>query len=230
MTVLETQHLYKRFLGKEAVKDVSIRLEAGKVYGLLGQNGSGKSTFMKMVAGLCCKTEGDIKVMNKGLGKGSKKLVAYMPTEKYIYDYMNIQMVGRYYEDFYEDFSYRSYEELISYMDLDMSMKAIELSSGMLAKLKIAATLSRDASLYMLDEPLNGIDLIARDLIMSAIVKKANKDNTVLISSHLVDVMEDILDEVIFIKDGAIILEGPVEAIRHRQGQSIVEIYKEVYA
>ncbi len=143
---------------------------------------------------------------------------------------MKIKTVRSYFADFFEDFDVKRFDELIKYMQLDMNLKVSALSSGMASKLKIAATLARKANLYMLDEPLNGIDLVAREKILTAIVQCSNDDNTILISSHLVDEMEKILDNVILLKDGEVVLKGEAEKVRQEQGKSIVELYKEVYA
>lgn len=230
MAYLETQNLSKHFGGVKAVDGASVTLEKGKIYGLLGPNGSGKSTFMKLAAGLLHKTNGEILANGKKLDISSKAEIAYMPTEPYFYDYMKISTVGKFHEDFYSDFDPAEYERLVGHMGLEMDMKLSSLSSGMAAKLKLAAAMARDARLFMLDEPLNGIDLVARDLIMGAIIKKADEDNIMLLSSHLIDVLENILDEVIFIKKGKIVLKGGAEAVREESGKSIVDLYKEVFA
>ena len=138
---------------------------------------------------------------------------------------MKISAVGKFHEDFYPDFDPSEYEKLIDHMGLEMDMKVSALSSGMAAKLKLAAAMARDASLFMLDEPLNGIDLVARDLIMGAVIKKAGENNIMLLSSHLIDVLENILDEVIFIKNGAVVLSGDAETVRVENGKSIVDLY-----
>ena len=229
MEYLKTESLCKNFGQVKAVKDASITLEKGKIYGLLGPNGSGKSTFMKLAAGLLHKNSGEIYVNGQKLDISSKNEIAYMPTEPYYYDYMKISTVGEFYNDFYEDFDEAEYERLIAHMGLTMDMKVKALSSGMAAKLKLAASMARDASLFMLDEPLNGIDLVARDLIMSTVIKKAGDDNIMLLSSHLIDVMENILDEVIFIKNGEIVLSGDAESVREEHSKSIVDLYKEVF-
>lgn len=230
MEFLKTTDLSKKFLSKKAVDEASITLQTGKIYGLLGPNGSGKSTLMKMIAGLFHPTNGSIEVMGEKLGISAKSDIAFMPTEPYFYSYMKVKTVGEYHMDFYDDFKLDVYEQLIDEMQLDMNMKVSALSSGMSAKLKLAATMSRDAKLFMLDEPLNGIDLVARDLIMSTIIKKANEKNIMLISSHLIDVLENILDDVLFIKQGKIVLDGTAEQIREENNKSIVDIYKEVFA
>lgn len=230
MEYVVTHNLTKRFSHVRAVDDATITLESGKVYGLLGPNGSGKSTFMKMVAGLFHPSKGKIEVMGKPLSYRSKKYVSFMSTEQYFYDYMTVEMVGRFHRDFYEDFDEAEYARLVREMQLDMDMKVKSLSSGMAAKLKVAAAMARNARVFMLDEPLNGIDLVARDAVLSAIIQKADADNCLLISSHLIDAMENILDEVIFIKEGQIVLCGNAENIRESRGKSIVDLYKEVFA
>lgn len=228
--MVEAKLVGKRYLGKQAVKDVSMVWEKGRIYALLGPNGSGKTTFMKMVAGLVKPTAGELYYDNKKIGVESKKKVAYMSTEPFFYSYMTVKHVGKYYADFFEDFSMERYEELIARMDLKMTDKAKELSSGLAAKLKIAATLARDAQLYMLDEPLNGIDIIARENIIQTIVEAAGENKTIVISSHLVDELEPIVDSVVFMKQGGVILSGDAEEIRTEHGKSIVDLYKEVYA
>ena len=221
MEILKTEKLSKSFIGNHAVKNINLTLEAGKVYGLLGPNGSGKSTLMKMIAGLCHPTTGDIEVMGEKRSNTSKNIVAYMPTELHFYDFMTIKSAGQYYKDFYPDFNNDTYSELIDFMGLKMSMKTATLSSGMRSKLKIAITMSRDSYLTMLDEPLNGVDIIARDKIVDSITCKRNSQNTMVISSHLVDEVEKIIDEVIFIKDGSIIEQG--------SAVNCVERYREIY-
>lgn len=228
--MVEANKVGKKYMRRWALKDVDLVLEKGKIYALLGPNGSGKTTFMKMVAGLIKPTTGDVTFNNGPIGVESKKHVAYMSTEPFFYAYMTVKEVGRYFADFFEDFSVEKYEELIKRMDLHMEDKAKELSSGQAAKLKIAATMARDAQLYMLDEPLNGIDIIAREQILKAIVEVAGEDKTLVISSHLVDELEAIVDSVVFLKQGSLVLAGDAEEVRIERGKSIVELYKEVYA
>jgi ABC-2 type transport system ATP-binding protein len=228
--LLQSRELAKKYFSKTAVKDISVTIEAGRIYAILGPNGSGKTTFMKMAAGLVKPTSGIITYNGEPIGVESKKKVAYMSTEPFFYSYMTVADVGKYYSDFFEDFDSRRYEELLSRMELGMTDKAKSMSSGMAAKLKIAATLARKAELYMLDEPLNGIDIIARDKIITTILEVAREDATIMISSHLVDELEKIIDHAIFIKNGSVVLQGEAESLREEQGKSIVEIYKEIYA
>ncbi|MGB8452927.1 MAG: ABC transporter ATP-binding protein [Anaerocolumna sp.] len=228
--MLQCNDLVKKYITKTAVNGISFEVEKGKIYALLGPNGSGKTTLMKIIAGLVKPTSGTIAYNGNPIGVESKKKVAYMSTEPFFYNYMSVEDVGKYYKDFFEDFDLKRYEELIDRMELGMKDKAKTLSSGLAAKLKIAATLARKAELYMLDEPLNGIDIIAREKILNTILEDAREDAAILISSHLVDELEKIIDNAVFIKTGAIVLNGAAEELRVSHGKSIVELYKEIYA
>jgi ABC-2 type transport system ATP-binding protein len=228
--ILQCNDLVKKYMNKTAVNGISFEVEKGKIYALLGPNGSGKTTLMKIIAGLVKPTSGTITYNGNPIGVESKKKVAYMSTEPFYYNYMTVEDVGKYYKDFFEDFDIKRYEELIDRMELGMKDKSKTLSSGLAAKLKIAATLARKAELYMLDEPLNGIDIIAREKIINTVLEDAREDAAILISSHLVDELEKIIDNAVFIKTGAIVLNGVAEELRASHGKSIVELYKEIYA
>ncbi|MBQ9120481.1 MAG: ABC transporter ATP-binding protein [Lachnospiraceae bacterium] len=228
--MLVCRGLEKKYLGKTAVRDISLTIEEGKIYALLGPNGSGKTTWMKMVAGLVSPTSGSMEYKGGPIGKETKKKIAYMSTEPFFYNYMTVKDVGKYYADFFEDFRMDKYEELIARMDLRMTDKAKNLSSGLAAKLKLAATLARKAELYLLDEPLNGIDIIAREHIVNTVLEAATDNATIVMSSHLVDELEKIIDHAIFVKEGNIVLSGDAEEIRQERGKSIVDLYKEIYA
>lgn len=228
--MLECKNVVKKYISKTAVNGISLEIETGRIYALLGPNGSGKTTFMKMIAGLIKPTSGTITYQGLPIGVESKAAIAYMPTEPFFYSYMTIRDVGKYYMDFFPDFNEKRYEELIQKMELNMKDKAKSLSSGLAAKLKLAATLARDAELYMLDEPLNGIDIITREHIVSTVLETAKENKTIVISSHLVDELETIIDHVIFVKNGNLELIGNAEELRETKNKSIVEIYKEIYA
>jgi len=230
MELVKTSNLVKSFGTIRAVDDVSVSLQSGKIYGLLGPNGSGKTTLMRLIAGLFYPTKGSIDILSKKISVESKDSIAYMPTESFFYDYMKIKDVKRFFIDFFRDFDQLKFDELIKKMDLSEDMKITALSSGMNAKLRVAVTMARKAKVYLLDEPLNGIDLIARDAIMSAIIDGANEDNAVVISSHLIDIMENVLDDVIFIRKGKIVINENAEDAREKHGKSIANLYKEVYA
>lgn len=228
--MIKCKHLVKKYISTTAVSDLSLEIVSGNIYALLGPNGSGKSTLMKMIAGLTKPTSGSITFDNRPLSYKAKAHIAYMPTEAYFFNYMTCRDVGKYYDDFFEDFSFTKYMELLQKLDLNPKLKVREMSSGMMAKLKIAATLSRNAEVIMLDEPLNGIDIIARETIINTIVSNITDDTAVLMSSHLVDELEKIIDHAIFIKDGTCVLQGNAEELRIKQGKSIVDMYKEIYA
>lgn len=228
--MIKCEHLVKKYISTTAVSDLSLEIVSGNIYALLGPNGSGKSTLMKMIAGLAKPTSGSITFDNRPLSYKAKAHIAYMPTEAYFFNYMTCRDVGKYYDDFFEDFSFTKYMELLQKLDLNPKLKTREMSSGMMAKLKIAATLSRNAEVIMLDEPLNGIDIIARETIINTIVSNITDDTAVLMSSHLVDELEKIIDHAIFIKDGTCVLQGNAKELRMTQGKSIVDMYKEIYA
>ena len=202
--MLKCEHLVKKYITTTAISDLSLEIEPGHIYALLGPNGSGKSTLMKDIA--------------------------YMPTEAFFFGYMSCKDIGKYYKDFFDDFDYDKYMGLLAEMELNPDQKAKSMSSGMLAKLKIAVTLSRDSRIVMLDEPLNGIDIIAREKIISTIVRNISDDTAVLMSSHLVDELERIVDHAFFIKNGTCVLQGDAEELRVNRGKSIVDMYKEIYA
>ena len=226
---LECRNLTKDYGNVMALSDVNLTLESGRIVGLLGPNGSGKSTWMKMAAGLIVPDDGQMTLDGVKIGAETKRHIAYMPTEGYFYSYMKIKDVGRYYQDFFDDFDAQQFEKLIADMDLEMNMKVRNLSSGMMAKLKIAVTLSRKAELYLLDEPLNGIDLLARDEVVNTILTNMSDNASVVISSHLVEELERIIDKAIFMKDGQIVLMGDVEEIRQERGESVTDLYRQIY-
>ena len=227
--MLDCVNVVKRYGGKFAVNGMSVAIEDAHIYGLLGPNGSGKSTWMKMAAGLIVPDEWEMRLDGVKISAETKKHIAYMPTEGYFYSYMKIKDAGRYYQDFFDDFDAQQFEKLTADMDLEMNMKVRNLSSGMMAKLKIAVTLSRKAELYLLDEPLNGIDLLARDEVVNTILTNMSDNASVVISSHLVEELERIIDKAIFMKDGQIVLMGDVEEIRQERGESVTDLYRQIY-
>ena len=227
---LECKEIVKKYMSKTAVDGISLSIERGHIYAVLGPNGSGKTTMMKMIGGLVKPTSGSIVFEDQLIGTDSKAKIAYMSTEPYFYNYMTVMDVGNYYQDFFEDFDMNRYRELLQRMELNAKDKSKNLSSGLMAKLKIAVTLARKAELYMLDEPLNGIDVIARDRIITTILEAASENVSVMMSSHLVDELEKVIDHAFFIKDGKLIMQGEAEQLRLEHGKSIVELYKEIYA
>ena len=223
--ILECRNLTKSYRGKRAVSNLNVRLEEGKIYGLLGENGSGKTTWMKMMAGLAKPSQGEIFYNGHPLNYMDKNEIVYMATESFYYDYMKVSDVERYYADFFQDFNPQKFKELIARFGLDGQMKARNLSSGMNAKLRIAATLARDAKLCMLDEPLNGVDYKAREDIISIIVEEADENRTFVISTHLIEEVESFVEKAIFIKNGELIKLVDLEQERAAGGRSLAEIY-----
>lgn len=226
--MLECRELTKWFGSKAAVADLTLNLEKGKIYGLLGENGSGKTTWMKMVAGLTKPARGEILYEGHPIDWHDKAKIAYMSTEPFFYDFMRISDVGEYYEAFFDDFDRKKYEEMIRGMGLSAEMKVRNLSSGMSAKLKLAATLARKAGLYLLDEPLNGIDYKAREEIISLILEKADGENTFVISTHLLEEVESFIEYAIFIKDGHLADKVNLESERMKSGRSLAELYTDI--
>ena len=226
--MLECIGLSKTYRMKQAVAGISLRLEEGKIYGLLGENGSGKTTWMKMIAGLTKPTSGKIIYEGHGLCYSDKAQIAYMSTEPFFYDYMKAADVRKYYQDFFDDFSTDRFNDMMKKMGLEDSMKVRELSSGMNAKLKIIATLAREAKLYLLDEPLNGVDYKAREEIVSLILETAGEGNTFVISTHLLDEIESFVDEAMFIKNGELLRVVDLEKERIASGRSITDSYMEI--
>ena len=226
--IAESRRLTKAFMGKKAVKDVSLKIRSGSIYGLLGPNGSGKTTWMKMMTGFIKPTQGEVVFDGAPWNYRAKNQVAYMSTEPFYYDFMNIGMVGKYYSDFFEEFDQKKFHDLIAKVGLSEEMKMREISTGMMAKLKVIATLSRKAMLYMLDEPLNGIDLKAREEIIDVILTTVSEKNAVIIYTHLIEEIESFIDHAIFMKDGSVIYECDVEEERMRSGRSAADLYREL--
>ena len=227
--ILESREITKKYGSKTAVNQVSLGLETGLVYAMLGPNGSGKTTWMKMAAGLVKPTSGEILYQGNPVGVESRKEIAYMSTEPYFYNWMSVADVGKYYEDFFQDFSMEKYNEMISRMELTGDMKAKKLSSGMMAKLKIAVTMAREAKIYLLEEPLHGIDILAREQIMKSILEAIASDVTLVISSHLVDELERVADAAVFMKDGQLAEQCMIEELRINRHKSVVDLYREIY-
>ena len=228
--MLESTHVTKRYGGKAADDDLTFTIKPGHIYGLLGPNGSGKSTWMKIASGLIVPDQGQITLDGVKVGKQTKAHTVYMATEDFFYTYMKIRDVERYYRDFFSDFDTEKFRTLLAELNFDEKMKVTSLSSGMMAKLKIAVTMSRRARVYLLDEPFNGIDLLARDAVVKTIIESLTDDCAVIISSHLIEELEKIVDTCIFLKDGRLILSGEIEEIRQSQGCSLIELYKKLYA
>ncbi|WP_432664416.1 ABC transporter ATP-binding protein [Wukongibacter baidiensis] len=227
--ILKIDGLTKKYFNKVALDEISISFDKGKIYGLLGPNGSGKTTFMKIVAGLHKQTSGNVLVKGRPLSYRTKSDVVFMPTEDFLYPWMKIKTLIKYFSDMYSDFDSKRANELIKEFELNQDSKISELSTGLKGRVKVALTISRNASIYMFDEPLNGLDPISREMILRLISETFNENKVIIVSSHLVSELETCLDEVIFLKNGVIELQGDAEEIRLEKQKSIEALYKEVY-
>lgn len=227
--ILKIENLTKKYYNKTALEDVSMSVERGKIYGLLGPNGSGKTTLMKVIAQLHKQTSGQVLINGSPLSYESKSSISYMPTENFLYDSFKVKHAVKFYADMYKDFREDYAMKVLEEIKVDPEFRISKLSSGLNGKLKVALALSRNADLYMLDEPLNGVDVLSRDTIMELIARSYDETKTFIISTHLVSEIEKILDSVIFLKDGRVELLGDAEELRLSKGTSIEGLYKEVY-
>ena len=225
--MLELNNVTKKYLRRTALDGVSLRLDTGRTCLLLGPNGSGKTTMMKLIAGLSRPTSGEILFEGGPIGALSKAHVAYMPTENYFYGYMTVRDAGRYCADFFRDFDPGEFSRQLTAMELDPADRIRQLSSGMSAKLRLALILSRDARLMMFDEPLNGVDILTRTQTIDAILAGRRSERTMLISTHLVDELEDVVDTVVFLKEGRLVTAGDKREIC--AGRTLRDMYIDVY-
>lgn len=230
MKIFEAELVSKKYFKKKALDEISISVEKGKIVGLLGPNGSGKTTFLKLLAGLIRPSAGSIKICNTEIGYKTKELVAYLPDSDYLYQWMKITDAKKVYATFFSDFNAVKFDELLVFMKLESNMRVKDLSRGMLEKLALTLTLAREAKLIILDEPLNGVDPIAREQILGTILKGFSYESSIIITSHLINEVERILDEVYFLKEGKIELHGDTEEIRLEKKMTLDEVYREVFA
>lgn len=227
--VFECRHLTKAFPGKEALHDVSFSLEEGRIVGLLGPNGSGKSTLMKLANGLLSPTQGGIFIDGMAPGVETKKIVSYLPDKNYLNDWMSVRQLVNFFGDFYEDFQKEAAVEMIQRLGIPMHAKLKTLSKGTKEKVQLILVMSRKARLYLLDEPIGGVDPAARDYILHTIISNYFEDATVVISTHLISDVESILDQVLFISEGKILLDSPVDELREKNNMSVDAWFREVF-
>lgn len=216
--------------GRMAVNNVSIILPRGKIIGLLGPNGSGKTTMIKMINGLLQPTEGEIRFLGEEIGPETKARISYLPDRTYLSPSDTISSILDYFEDFYEDFSRERAVKMLEDLQIDPRAKMKTLSKGTKEKVQLILVMSREADLYVLDEPIAGVDPAARDYILRTILSNYNHNASILISTHLISDIEQVLDEVIFMRDGRLILYGSAPQIREQQGKSVDAYFREVFA
>ncbi|MBP3392407.1 MAG: ABC transporter ATP-binding protein [Clostridia bacterium] len=229
MALLECKHVYKAFDNRFILTDVNLTLPEGKIVGLLGKNGTGKSTLIKLINDLLTPTEGEILVKGLPVGVESKKMIAYLPERTYLDKNMTVEQVVGFFEDFYENFDSEKARKLLRELDLDPTQKMAKMSKGMQEKVQLVLVMSRKADLYILDEPLGGVDPATRDYILDTILTNFNEGASVLISTHLIQDIERILDEVIFIDKGKIICHEDCDTLRERENASIDEIFRRTF-
>lgn len=214
---------------KMALNHMNLIIPRGKIIGLLGPNGSGKTTLIKLMSGLLAPTEGEVLINGSIPGAVSKAQVSYLPERTYFQGGMKVKELIAYFSDFYADFKPERARELLHNLNIDEQAKLKTLSKGTKEKVQLIMVMSRDAQLYLLDEPIAGVDPAARDYILRTIITNYNSSATVLVSTHLISDIENILDEVIFIRNGQVILQDTVENIRERKGKSVDAYFREVF-
>ncbi len=227
--LLKVTNVTKKYHHFKALNNVSMTLESGKIIGLLGPNGSGKTTLIKIINGLLKDYEGEVLVDGKNVGIDSRKIISYLPDENYFQDWMYIKDVLSIFSDLYEDFDKENCLTLMNRFKLDKGMKIKEMSKGMKEKFQLSLVMSRKAKLYILDEPIAGVDPAAREVILDVILNNYEEDALVLISTHLISDLETIFDDVVFLKDGEIVLHQSTEDLRLERKQSIDEAFREVF-
>lgn len=227
--VFVCEKVSKRYGSFQALKQVSFSVGKGKIVGLLGPNGSGKSTLIKLANGLLVPTEGTIKIDGEPVGRKTKSMVSYLPERTYLNTWMRVEEMVEYFADFYEDFSKEKAYTMLSELHIDRNQRLSQLSKGNREKVQLILVMSRNAKLYMLDEPIGGVDPAARDYILRTIIGNYNPEATVIISTHLISDVENILDEVVFIKEGQLLMQKDVESIRMESGKSIDALFREVF-
>ena len=227
--ILRCTDVSKRYGRVQALDNISLTLTNGKIVGLLGPNGSGKTTLIKLINGLLTPDSGELAVCGEKIGPASKALVAYLPDNIYLNSWMTVKQIVAYFQDFYPDFRPFLAYEMLEKLGISPNKRLKTLSKGNKEKVCLILTMSRNAQLYVLDEPIAGVDPAARDYVISTIINNYNPQATVLISTHLISDIEQILDEVVFIQNGHIILQKTVDDIREEHGKSVDGLFREVF-
>ena len=229
MILLEANNLSKAFGAAKALDSINLTLECGKIIGLLGPNGSGKTTFLKIINGLLVPTAGTIKIGGEEPGILTKQHISYLPDTTFFPKWMTVTNLFDYFQDFYLDFDRAKAREMLQRLDIPESMRLKHMSKGTLEKVQLVLTMSRDANLYCLDEPIGGVDPATRDYILQTIINNYSEEASVLISTHLIADVENVLDDVIFLQQGQIRLHSSVDSIREKEGASVDSLFREVF-
>ena len=229
MKLLECVNLGKKFGDRTVLNNVNLIIPRGKIIGLLGKNGTGKTTLIKLINGLLTPTSGKVLVNEKEIGVDSKIVISYLPERTYLDKSMTVEKVIKFFKDFYSNFDEEKARKLLKDLDLDTSLKLSKMSKGMQEKVQLVLVMSRKADLYILDEPLGGVDPATRDYILDTILTNFNEGASVIISTHLIADVERILDEVIFIDKGEIKLITNSDELRTKENSSIDEIFRRMF-
>ena len=229
MELLEIKDLSKKFDDKYVLKDINLKLSGGKIIGLLGKNGAGKTTLIKLINDLLTPSSGEIIVKGNKVGVESKKVISYLPEKTYLNKQMKVSEVLDYFKDFYDNFDINKAKKLLKDLDLDVNQNLSKMSKGMQEKVQLVLVMSREADLYILDEPLGGVDPATRDYILDTILSNFKENASVIISTHLISDIERILDEVIFIDKGKIKLQSDTDKLREKEKASIDEIFRRMF-
>lgn len=229
LNLLEVKNISKSFDNKQALSDINFTISSGKIIGLLGKNGAGKTTLIKLINDLLVPTNGEILINGNKVGVESKKIISYLPERTYLNKQMKVSEVISYFKDFYDDFDEDKAKKLLKDLDLDINASLSKMSKGMQEKVQLVLVMSRNASLYILDEPLGGVDPATRDYILDTILSNFNENASIIISTHLIADIERILDEVIFIDKGKIILQSDADKLRNKEKSSIDEIFRRMF-
>ncbi len=223
------KNLSKNYSGSPALKDVNLEIGRGKIIGLLGPNGSGKTTLIKILNGLLTPSSGEVYVDGEKPGIHTKSVISYLPDKTYFADWMTVKDIFDMFGDFYTDFNREKAVQMCASMNIEVKAKIKTMSKGTKEKVQLILVMSRDAQLYLLDEPIAGVDPAARDFILSTIINNYNENGTVLISTHLISDIERVLDEVIFIKDGSVVRHSTVDEIKSEEGKSIDDVFRDTF-
>ena len=229
MELLKIKNLSKSFDNKVILKDVNLSISSGKIIGLLGKNGAGKTTIIKLINDLLTPTSGEILVKGNKVGVETKKAISYLPEKTYLNKQMRVSEVIEFFEDFYDDFDSKKAKKLLKDLDLDINQKLSKMSKGMQEKVQLVLVMSRNADLYILDEPLGGVDPATRDYILDTILSNFNEKASIIISTHLISDIERILDEVVFIDKGKIVLQSDADKLRKKEKSSIDEVFRRMF-
>ena len=229
MAVLECKDLTKHYGAAPALDHVDLAVEPGRIVGLLGPNGSGKTTLIKLANGLLTPSEGEVLVCGMAPGKESHKSVSYLPERTAIPTWMSVKQLMDFYGDFYADFRRDAAEEMLAHLNIPAAQRIKQMSKGTREKVQLIMVMSRAAKLYLLDEPIGGVDPATRDYILSTIITNYNPEAAVILSTHLIADVEKVLDEVIFINQGRVVLQSSVDEIREEKGMSVDALFREVF-